>query len=269
MFKTVTSFFLSYFPNKSVDHIEQIFGGFSNKIFKIKSGLEAYKIRIADHNDLIDRVNEYSILKALNISNCLIYEESSGNSIWNWIEGERALKEQVNKEFIEKIVVLIKDIHETNIQNFCGILEHDDLEFSEKTKKYLDTNDIFVYEKLVDKYKNHNRVLCHNDISLGNIIFNPLDNQLILIDYEWGRINNPYWDYGNFVKEADLSLENIEYLSEIANLDLRVLFDFCFIATIYSLQLSYIFPQTESLNIYRDKLNKQLLEYRKRLSIFL
>ncbi|OAL10217.1 choline kinase [Candidatus Mycoplasma haematobovis] len=244
-----------------IEDIERVHKGYSNKVWKLitKSGGK-YKIRIGDNNALISRKNELAILKLINNKDCLFYEEENGNSIWKWIEGTTTSKSDINKQYLNSLVDLVNNIHNTPVSS--KVLHHDDMEFYEISKKYFNEEDLNLYKRLVEKYKNDARVLCHNDVSLGNLIYDSENKKLHLIDYEWGRINSRYWDYGNFIKESDLPLKQIKYLSKIADLNLIKLLQYCYLATIYSLQLTYVLNLSEAIKAYRKKLIEQLNKYR-------
>lgn len=242
-----------------ISFLEKISKGYSNHSFKaVTDKGNVYKIRIGNNNDLISRSNELNILRNLNLE-AIYYEKDTGDSVWNWIEGGNLLKEEVDREIVFKLVSLVKNIHSTSTK---GVLNHDDLEFL--NIECLDLRDFVLYRELVNKYKHESRVLSHNDVSLSNLIYEPESEKLSLIDYEWGRINHPYWDYGNFIKEVDLSQNLVIELAEIANLSIYKLYEFVTIATLYSIQLSFVFKeQTEGLKKYRSRLIKQLDKYKK------
>ncbi|WP_216082902.1 choline kinase [Candidatus Mycoplasma haematohominis] len=245
-------------PEENISSIERIFQGYSNYVFKVFTDKgNYYKVRIGNHNELIDRVNEQNIFKNLNLE-AIYYEIETGNGVWHWIDGRSLRFEEVNEEIIGKLVSLIEDIHS---KGTVGVLQHDDLEFLNEDK--LDFQNVVLYRRLVNKYKKEIRVLSHNDVSLSNLIYEPKTGELTLIDYEWGRVNHPYWDYGNFVKESNLSKELMILLAQEANLSLYKLYEFAIIATLYSFQLSFVFKeQTIGLQEYRNRLSNQLLRYK-------
>jgi thiamine kinase-like enzyme len=64
--------------------------------------------------------------------------------------------------------------------------------------------------------------------------------QIIFIDYEWGRLNNKYWDIANFIRESNLSLKMIKcILSFDKSLDRKVLCDFIYMCTNYAYQWTF------------------------------
>lgn len=250
---------------EDIKDLERVHRGYSNKVWKLvtKNG-EKYKIRVGDNNHLISRENEFAILKLIGNQDYLFYEVENGNSIWKWIEGRPSSKKDINKQYLDALVTLVNNIHSTPVNS--KVLVHDDMEFYEISKKHFNEEDLERYRNLIEKYKDDIKVLCHNDISLGNLIYDSENNKLHLIDFEWGRVNSRYWDYGNFIKESDLPLKQIKYLCKIANLSLIKLLQYCYIATIYSLQLSYALDFSEAIKAYRNKLTIQLNKYRSLLT---
>lgn len=243
---------------KSIDHLEQ---GYSNDCFRVLT-LEGqiYKVRIGQNNDIIDRKNEIQVLKNISMIP-LYYDEKNGDGVWRWLDGNSLSKENINPTTISQISDIIKALHS---KPTCLVREHDDFEYFEKFGNLLGNKNMLLYLNLIEKHSKDKKCLCHNDISLSNLIYNSSTKQLFLIDYEWSRVNNPYWDYGNFVKEADLSESQIKLFQKFSGLNLLKLYEFAIVATLYSIQLSYVFKkQTPELKKYRIRLFKQLEKYKK------
>lgn len=262
--KQAIDFFLKYYPTYKNDilNVEQIKQGFSNLVFKLTTTKsEVFKVRIACHNNLISRSNELTILSLIPDSNLLIYEKESGHAIYKWIRGKTISSEELTEENLKKIYQLASCFYKTEIPEKINILCHNHFDEKKRSENKISVSMTLLYTALINKHQNLPMVLTHNDISLKNLIISEDKKNIYLIDYEWGRINTVYWDMGNFIREAQLEKDKIEVLAEIAKLNFSILIDFVFIATYYSLQLSYAFPERDTLIEYRKKLNKQLLIY--------
>lgn len=260
------NFFVVSFPHyrTQIKSCKKVLIGFSNRVFKLTllDG-RAYKVRIADNNHLISRKNEQEVLKLLPDPNLIVYESSSGNAIYNWIEGKPLSSRQLTKDMLEKIVKLATNFHSIPVSKLKGIEEHNHFDTISKVEKEREEYSKFfpTYKELVEKYKDLPKFLTHNDISLKNLIYSEESDTLSLIDYEWARLNTIYWEYGNFARESNLSKAKIIALAKLVKLQEEILLDFVFIATFYSWQLSFSWDGSERLERYRSKLSSQLTKY--------
>ncbi|CCE66780.1 phosphotransferase [Candidatus Mycoplasma haematominutum] len=261
-------FFLDYFPQyrSQIRAFKKILVGFSNQIFKatLLDG-RSYKVRVAENNNLISREGEIEVLKWVEDPNLIYYEESTGNAIYNWIEGDQLSVRFINEEMLQKIIELAEKYHKVPVDQLQNVPTHDHFDAASKVDKdRIEYRHYFpIYRELVEKYRDLPLVLTHNDISLKNLIYDPDSgsDELILIDYEWARLNTIYWEYGNFIRESLLSKEKIVLLSKLLKLEENILIDFAFISTYYSWQLSFNWDRSERLEKYRCKLIAQLEKY--------
>lgn len=83
---------------------------------------------------------------------------------------------------IKKISQKIKSIHATQVT--YPVLNHDDFEHSSISNSLLNEQDMHMYTELVNRYRGEKRVLCHNDVSLSNLIYDEDSEEIHLIDYE-------------------------------------------------------------------------------------
>ncbi|ADX98027.1 phosphotransferase [Mycoplasma suis] len=262
-------FFLDHFPKyrSQIRSFKKILVGFSNQIFKITL-LEGktFKVRIAENNHLISRKNECEVLKLIKDPYLIYYDESTGNAIYDWVEGDQLKARFIDKKTLKKVIELASKYHSVPSDQLGNIELHDHFDFSSKIDKDREEYQKYfpIYKELIEKHKDLPRVLTHNDISLKNLIHSEDEEgneKLVLIDYEWARLNTIYWEYGNFAKEAQLSKEKIVQLAELLKLDAEILVDFAFVATFYSWQLSFSWDRSERLEKYRSKLILQLEKY--------
>lgn len=242
---------------------ERMERGYSNICFRVVTDKgNNYKVRFADNNYVIDRENERKILASVGVRP--LYYGDNGDSVWRWIEGVDLTGMEVEEEMLGRLVNITEEMHS---KSCVGILNHDDMEYAHLGVDYLTKDVVDLYGELVGKYASDPRCLCHNDISLSNLIYDHKSQTLNFIDYEWGRKNNPCWDYGNFVKESDLSEEKVIYLADKTNIPIRKLYEFAIMASCYSVQLSFVFrDQTVGLDDYRNRLKGQISKYMRWLS---
>lgn len=256
----VIDLFFDFFNNlKHLKYkIKKINQGFTNSTYLIKINKQKYQIRIGDNNNIVDRKNEYNVLKNIENSLYIYYDVKNGNSIKKWIDGKNLKNRIISYKLIKFINDEIISLHKT--QNVNEILRFDPLVFYENTKNKIDPKYLELYLKLVNNLDNSNLVLSHNDISLVNVIYHK--NKAYLIDFEWTRLNNYYWDYANFIREADLSFKKIRYWTKInPKLNFNKLVEFLFLTTCYAIQWTFATKETKKIIIYRKKTIKKLIKY--------
>jgi thiamine kinase-like enzyme len=117
------------------------------------------------------------------------------------------------------------------------------------------------YKNLVLKYKNLKKIISHNDLSSENLLWNQKEHSVYFIDYEWGRMNNIYWDFANFIRETNLKKQSIDYLCKNNKLKRDVLMDFVYICINYAYQWTFAMPQTKKILTYRKKILAKLQKY--------
>ena len=248
--------FLDFFKNKykltDVNKIVKIHHGFTNfsYMFKLKNG-EKYQIRIGNNNNIVDRNNEYLCLKTIGDKNYIFYDIKNGNSIKKWINGRTLKKKDLkNITHLKNIFNLIDKLHSINIKN-TKIKKHDYYIFLSNvklSKKYLN-----LYKKIVDNLSTISWGFSHNDLNLKNIILTS-KNEIEFIDFEWSRINHPYWDFANLIKEIYWKNKYIVLFSKIQKLDYKLLLEMSYVAICFSYQ--WTFSNSFSLKIltYRIKM---------------
>lgn len=222
----------------------KVSSGFSNTSFHvITKDQNEYQVRFGQHNDIISRSNERAIIQALKLE-LIYYNPTNGDSIRSWIKGKNPTLAIIiqSKQFFPQLVSAIQLIHNTKISDQSGIIQHDNYCFWPQVKNKLNPTLKTYYQKLTDKYLSLPRVLSHNDVSLLNIIYNDQTQQLTIIDFEWGRINNCYWDYANFLREAELDVVWWQLIAQLANLDQKILADHVFLTTFFAVQWAYSMP---------------------------
>lgn len=254
----------SQYSLDDIKNIKKIHHGFTNEsyLFKLKS-CEKFQIRIGGHNEIVNRTNEFNILKIIK-NDMFVYLDKNGNGIKKWINGYTPKFIFNKNKLLEKLAKKIKELHATDISSATNILQHDYFSFFNVSKEHMEQIDINLYQQLIDKYKDLDKVLSHNDINPKNMIYDPKQKEIYLIDFEWGRINNRYWDIANFYRDSNLKLKDLDYITNLyGNLDLQTMYNFIYITTNFAIQWTYGMEQTNKIIKYRKNLNKRIKLYRK------
>ncbi|BAC44735.1 hypothetical protein D8X55_01585 [Malacoplasma penetrans] len=246
------------FKKEDIKKIKNIHLGYTNKSFLfILKNKDKYQIRISKNNQIIDRNIEQKILPFLK-NNIFVYMDKDGNAIKRWIEGYNPKFLFNRKKLLSKLVSSIIELHNIDIKK-VDIAIHDYFEYCDNdTKvKYQDWYDL--YEKLLNRYKDLDFVFSHNDINPLNMIYETKTKNIILIDYEWARINYRYFDLANFFRETNFKAKWLKYICSLyPQLKYEVLLDFCFICTFFAHLWSFKIEQSKKILKYRKKNLKRL-----------
>ncbi|WGI36700.1 phosphotransferase [Mesomycoplasma lagogenitalium] len=171
----------SFIPKKFLKNIKNIkifYSGKQNKTYIGDYQNIKVQIRVPNiNNDFVNWKNEKEVIKCN--SDFLYYK--NGVFIKKWIEASTLKKINLNQEIITKIF--------QEIENFSLLPLTKIKKFDWKTKEINDLK----YRKLVRKYKNDQLFVSHGDLRKKNILFTN-KNEIYLIDFEWTRLNNKYFD---------------------------------------------------------------------------
>lgn len=254
------------YKKEDILKIIQIHSGFTNVSFMFKTNdKNKYQVRIGGSNYIVNRKNEFNILSAINDKNYIFIDED-GNAIKKWINGYTPKFIFFKKKLLNLLTIEIIKLHNIDLKNF-EIIKHDYFVFFDKTL-FFDNFDKEMYVKLVNKYKDLDLVLSHNDINPKNMIYNPKFKKITLIDFEWGRINNKYWDVANFFRETNLNIKFLNYMLSIyKELDQKTMYDFLYLCTNFAYQWTFGMDETKKILKYRKKIISKLIKYRKYISI--
>ncbi|MGY6172193.1 phosphotransferase [Candidatus Mycoplasma pogonae] len=191
--------FPDYITSK-LKHLTMFYEGLHNYTFTAFYKNQKVQIRISkEHN--FPKQFEIDFLKKLDN---YLYISKKGNFIKKWIDGNSLENQSINFKIKQQITEKVLKLHqEKNLTN--------EAIFSWESVTIYDSK----FWELAHKYQKDQMVICHNDLRLKNIIID-LENQIHLIDFEWIRWNNPYFDYAclylfcQFTKEELISLFNLE-----------------------------------------------------------
>lgn len=241
--------------------IKKIHQGFTNMSFYVETkNKKAYQLRLGQNNEIVDRNNEFLVLKALNLKSFLYYNKDNGDAIKKWIIGRTLQKKDINNDLIKQLIKKINLLHKTDINNL-SLLRHDYFVFWKEQK--LEKEDQILYQDLIKKIDQKPWVFSHNDLNLKNILFNEEKKKLYFIDFEWARINHPLWDLANFIREVNLSLSKIKFVCQLIKINLKEMLIFLYLCTNFAVQWSFATSQTSSVLMYRKKTLKILNKYKK------
>lgn len=213
---------------ESIKDLKRFNQGMSNYTFKFTIKNEAYVYRKIglDADLFVNYYDEYENLTAAYnqgvTSEIIYFNKETGTKIQKYIEGETFdfdKFDNVGKNLIETL----KKLHSVKDQNLkpYGLIER-----LNKYESYLDDKLISDYYFQLKQYfiKTYNEsfinnplVFCHNDLQSINIINN--NSKIYLIDFEYGSLNDIFFDFATFEENSTLVFESY-YNREITKLEL-------------------------------------------------
>ncbi|MXR13552.1 hypothetical protein [Mesomycoplasma flocculare] len=185
--------------------------GYHNCSFKGYYNRQKVQIRIATNN-FVNWENEHNFIK--NNSNFLYYYK--GNFIKKWIEGKVLDSENLNTH-LDNLFLTILEFHRKKNDIVAKFDWQIDVIKDEK------------YINLVKKYQFDSLVISHNDLQFKNIIVS--EKNVFLIDFEWIRLNNPYFDYACLHTNLGILPEEI---IKFFNLEVEKFNDFVYLVTVFT-----------------------------------
>lgn len=250
----------SKFNEDDILKIKRIHKGYTNIsfMFTLKT-CEKFQIRISQNNKIVKRNNEFNVLSLIK-NNDYLYFDEFGNAIKKWIYGRNPKFIFHKKKLLKALIYEIEDFHQ--IDPSPNIIVHDYWEYYCNCIERQFPHYSLKYKELVQKYSKLPLVLSHNDINPLNVVYNKKNNKMTLIDFEWGRKNNQYWDYANFFKETNLNIKWIDYICFVSKkLEKKILIDFLFISTFFAYQWTFHINNSKKIENYRKKILKKLDYY--------
>ncbi len=252
---------------KDIDSFRHQSNGYTNHsyVFRLKNK-QRYVVRIGLVDKWLKRDNEINVLRIIknhkSLFNVLYFNPSNGDMVRPYIVGITPGKQTVyNKKFLKTFALTLKQLHSIKVPKNTRILVNDFRVYSE-FDHYLQPIYTQAFYQLLNKFeKSIKLVFSHNDLSPWNMIYQAKTNQLTFIDFEWSRLNFPYVDLANFIKESDLY--NTPYEKYVLKcydpkLKLKTLHQFLYIAAYFSYVWTYsMFPYKHIVK-YRNKMLKML-----------
>ncbi|MFV0379609.1 MAG: phosphotransferase [Anaerorhabdus sp.] len=147
-----------------------------------------------------------SLVKPLNLDAIEIYyNETNRLRITKWIDNAIEFKDfKDKKDAIKRAALLLKKLHSAKLVSnvvFDGVLLLK--EYQENID--LELFDLSQFDDVIKKYQsvNNEKILCHNDLVSGNILFT--EEKDYLIDYEYSKDNDPLFDVMSFLTENQIT----------------------------------------------------------------
>ena len=237
LFLLITSLLITSVLIKNKKHIVQ--NGYVNNSFKVKINGNYYQKRVPKFS-VADWENEKNVYKNLGIE---VDFKENGVFYKPWVDGKTV--KRWNRAKIDSLSNKIKSFHKRPTK---GIVVHDWAAYD--GYKNMINKDIFDdFKKNIKSISKEDMVLSHNDINRNNVLWNGME--IILIDFEWSRVNTKYFDYAQFevaegVKILPKNMSNKKY-------------ELVFSATIvYSLLWTYSMPDSKKIIKLRKKYSKMI-----------
>lgn len=186
--------------------------GFNNKNYLIN---DAFVIRIPRENgdptlDFSREEKLYKAIEPLSISEKILnINTENGIKISKFVHGTRKYVNTPTNEQILYVAKKLKKLHSSNVVVPFGYMMFNKLKvYKDGVDKSLYLNENYENKVLKEVRKIFAKTpmtICHNDLVKDNLLFK--FNDVVLIDWEYGAMNNPYFDLASFVSENNLSEE--------------------------------------------------------------
>ena len=186
--------------------------GFNNKNYLIN---DAFVIRIPRENgdptlDFSREEKLYKAIESLSISEKILnINTENGIKISKFVHGTRKYVNTPTNEQILYVAKKLKKLHSSNVVVPFGYMMFNKLKvYKDGVDKSLYLNENYENKVLKEVRKIFAKTpmtICHNDLVKDNLLFK--FNDVVLIDWEYGAMNNPYFDLASFVSENNLSEE--------------------------------------------------------------
>ncbi len=216
-------FFLdkTHYEQSDIVEYKVIHQGYTNNNCLIKTINGSYILRtpIKSH----DFVNEFNAYKNYQKIKFYQFDQKSGVYIKPFLEAKHP--QLSNKKHLQLIIDEVKQVHSKNIT--YPIKEQDWFEWIEYN--VLDSKVLSLFYKINNKIKNDPKSFTHHDLNQANILIK--DNRVFLIDWEWARIDSPYFDFATLALNDKV---DEQLLIQYANLDAQKLDNYKFMILVFS-----------------------------------
>ena len=206
--------------------VKELKGGLTNRSYKALTLSNEYVARLpgAGSDDFIDRENEShdtQVAFEAGTTAEVVYDEHNGKKITRFIKNAvpMTVAHFKNHEIIEKAATVVAKLHQSP-RRFSGdvdvfarnkrmlqVLSEREYNIPEKyhqvAKRFDDIEALFDTFSIV-------KVPCHNDTTPSNLIL--ADDEMLLIDFEYGGNNDPVWDLACLSMEAEFTVEQDQVL---------------------------------------------------------
>lgn len=206
-------------------------GGMTNKNYKLQVDDSLYVLRVPGNGteEMISREDEIKnavYANEIGLDAELIYfNEKTGIKISKFIDNAETLTPEAAKKqrSMEMVVSIIKKLHDSKVPMNNNFDIYNKIEKYEQLRDkvggfvfddYYDTKSKVIYLKTIMNELDVNLTPCHNDLVAENFIKSN-DEEMYLIDWEYGGMNDPMWDLAAYCLENGLSEDEEELFFKI------------------------------------------------------
>lgn len=196
--------------NEEPVNYEYIETGLTNDNYIVSLSDRKIVLRVpkVENEGLFDYAHEALVLdmiQDLNLDTKLLYyNKLSGLKCSEYIENS----ETFQIKYIRRAAQLIRRLHDANLESGQNFKIRETFnEYKSRIKNPIyDTSFAHHY---IDNLNLENIRLCHNDLVQGNLLFS--DSKDYLIDYEYAKDNDPYFDIMSFITENDIVDDSLRH----------------------------------------------------------
>jgi thiamine kinase-like enzyme len=199
--------------NQSIIQSQSLESGLSNNNTLITlENDERFVVRTphSQTEHFFDRQLESRIIERIQPLNldveCLYFDPHLGIKITRYIEHAQQFSECTRSlhDKMNAVATLLRRLHDATIEGFPCF---DPFERLHQYRQTIKNTNLSLYNaeleiSLHKKWKQSPKILCHNDVVSGNLLFTP--QRVYLIDYEYAGSNDPYFDLASFLSENNL-----------------------------------------------------------------
>ena len=213
--------------------------GYINDSFKEKIDGVYYQKRVPKFS-IANWENEKKVYENLGIE---IDFRENGVFYKKWIKGST-----VKMWSKKKLTSLKEEITLMHSKSSKGIIKHEWSSYN-KHASCIPKEMFDEFINVVKSFNKHKQVLSHNDINGHNVLWNK--KNIILIDFEWSRVNTEYYDYAQFHMST-----GIDILPE--HMDKEEYIKVLKATRIHSLLWTYSIPESKKSLRLRKKYQQEL-----------
>jgi aminoglycoside phosphotransferase (APT) family kinase protein len=209
---------LRYVPGEGPISVERIGSGLVNETYRVARGADRYSMRLPVQYPVdlgLDRAWECRVLERAGaaglapIVECC--EPRCGILVSRWVEGGAWTAEQAAQpENIEKIAQLARRIHALPLPDVARTmrLEAWIAHYGQALARHAADAHPALQSALAARLAALARlpppapVLCHSDLHVQNLI--AADHGLVLLDWEYAHVSEPFWDLAGWAANNDL-----------------------------------------------------------------
>ncbi len=209
---------LRYVPGEGPISVERIGSGLVNETYRVTRGAGRYSMRVPAQYPVdlgLDRAWECDVLERAGagglapIVECC--EPRRGILVSRWVEGAAWTSEQAAQpENIEKIAQLARRIHSLPLPDVARAMRIEAwiAHYRQTLARHAADAHPALQSALDERLAALNRlappapVLCHSDLHVQNLI--ATDHGLVLLDWEYAHVSEPFWDLAGWAANNDL-----------------------------------------------------------------